>query len=87
MNADEMMYELGFEKVDEYSNEDKLTYHCLTENDHWIVYFFKWHGVINYSVSHSRMYETKGEWEKMDAIVDLDMHKAIHQVLLEHGWL
>lgn len=40
MNADEMMYETGFEKVDEYSNEDKLTYRCLTENDCWIVHFF-----------------------------------------------
>lgn len=40
MNADEMMYEAGFEKVDEYSNEDKLPYRCLTENDCWIVHFF-----------------------------------------------
>lgn len=71
-NADEMMYEAGFEKDDEYSNEDKVLYNCLTENDRWIVCFY---------------FETDGEWKEMDVIVDMNLHKAIHQVLLEHGWL
>lgn len=43
-NADEMMYEAGFEKDDEYSNEDKVLYNCLTENDRWIVCFFRLYG-------------------------------------------
>ena len=87
MNADEMMYELGFEKVDKCSNEDSVMYYYLTENDHWIVRFFKSYGIVNYLVSHTHWFETYREWKKMDAIVDLDLHKAIHQVLLEHGWL
>ena len=87
-NADEMMYEAGFEKDDEYSNEDKVLYNCLTENDHWIVCFFRLYGrIVNYTISHSHYFETDGEWKKMDVIVDMDLHKAIHQVLLEHGWL
>lgn len=87
-NADEMMYEAGFEKDDEYSNEDKVLYNCLTENDHWIVCFFRLYGIIvNYTISHSHYFETDGEWKKMDVIVDMSLHKAIHQVLLEHGWL
>lgn len=87
-NADEMMYEAGFEKDDEYSNEDKVMYNCLTENDHWIVCFFRLYGrIVNYTISHSHYFETDGEWKKMDVIVDMDLHKAIHQVLLEYGWL
>lgn len=87
-NADEMMYEAGFEKDDEYSNEDKVLYNCLTENDHWIVCFFRLYGrIVNYTISHSHYFETDGEWKKMDVIVDMNLHKAIHQVLLEHGWL
>lgn len=87
-NADEMMYEAGFEKDDEYSNEDKVMYNCLTENDHWIVCFFRLYGrIVNYTISHSHYFETDGEWKKMDVIVDINLHKAIHQVLLEHGWL
>lgn len=87
-NADEMMYEAGFEKDDEYSNEDKVMYNCLTENDHWIVCFFRLYGrIVNYTISHSHYFETDGEWKKMDVIVDMNLHKAIHQVLLEHGWL
>ena len=87
-NADEMMYEAGFEKDDEYSNEDKVLYNCLTENDHWIVCFFRLYGrIVNYTISHSHNFETDGEWKKMDVIVDMNLHKAIHQVLLEHGWL
>lgn len=87
-NADEMMYEAGFEKDDEYSNEDKVMYNCLTENDHWIVCFFRLYGrIVNYIISHSHYFETDGEWKKMDVIVDMNLHKAIHQVLLEHGWL
>lgn len=87
-NADEMMYEAGFEKDDEYSNEDKMLYNCLTENDHWMVCFFRLYGrLVNYTVSHSHYFETDGEWKKMDVIVDMNLHKAIHQVLLEHGWL
>lgn len=87
-NADEMMYEAGFEKDDEYSNEDKVLYNCLTENDHWIVCFFRLYGrIVNYTISHSLYFETDGEWKKMDVIVDMNLHKAIHQVLLEHGWL
>lgn len=87
-NADEMMYEAGFEKDDEYSNEDKVLYNCLTENDHWIVCFFRLYGrIVNYTISHDHYFETDGEWKKMDVIVDMNLHKAIHQVLLEHGWL
>lgn len=87
-NADEMMYEAGFEKDDEYSNEDKVLYNCLTENDHWLVCFFRLYGrIVNYTISHSHYFETDGEWKKMDVIVDMNLHKAIHQVLLEHGWL
>ena len=87
-NADEMMYEAGFEKDDEYSNEDKVLYNCLTENDHRIVCFFRLYGrIVNYTISHSHYFETDGEWKKMDVIVDMNLHKAIHQVLLEHGWL
>ena len=87
-NADEMMYEAGFEKDDEYSNEDKVLYNCLTENDHWMVCFFRLYGrIVNYTISHSHYFETDGEWKKMDVIVDMNLHKAIHQVLLEHGWL
>ena len=87
-NADEMMYEAGFEKDDEYSNEDKELNNCLTENDHWIVCFFRLYGrIVNYTISHSHYFETDGEWKKMDVIVDMNLHKAIHQVLLEHGWL
>lgn len=87
-NADEMMYEAGFEKDDEYSNEDKVLYNCLTENDHWIVCFFRLYGrIVNYTISHSHYFETDGEWKKMDVIVDMNLHKAIHQVLIEHGWL
>lgn len=87
-NADEMMYEAGFEKDDEYSNEDKVLYNCLTENDHWLVCFFRLYGrIVNYTISHSHYFETDGEWKKMDVIVDMNLHKAIHQILLEHGWL
>lgn len=87
-NADEMMYELGFKKVNECSNEISVMYYCLTENDHWIVCFFRLYGrIVNYTISHSHYFETDGEWKKMDVIVDMDLHKAIHQVLLEHGWL
>lgn len=87
-NADEMMYEAGFEKDDEYSNEDKVLYNCLTESDHWLVCFFRLYGrIVNYTISHSHYFETDGEWKKMDVIVDMNLHKAIHQVLLEHGWL
>ena len=87
MNADEMMYEAGFEKVNEYSNEDNVMYQCVTENERWAVCFFKSYGIVNYSVSYSQWFETLGEWIKTDAIVDVKLHKAIHQVLLEHGWL
>lgn len=87
-NADEMMYEAGFEKDDEYSNEDKVLYNCLTDNDHWIVCFFRLYGrIVNYTISHSHYFETDDEWKTMDAIVGMDLHKAIHQVLLENGWL
>lgn len=88
-NADEMMYEAGFEKDDEYSNEDKVLYNCLTENDHWRVFFFKSYGLgyVNYSVSHYHWFENLVEWKNMDPYVDMKLHKAIHQVLLEHGWL
>ena len=87
-NADEMMYEAGFEKDDEYSNEDKVLYICLTENDRWIVCFFRLYGrIVNYTISHSHYFETDEEWKEMDLIVDMNLHKAIHQVLLEHGWL
>lgn len=55
-NADEMMYEAGFEKDDEYSNEDKVLYNCLTENDRWIVCFFRLYGrIVNYTISHSHI--------------------------------
>ena len=37
MNADEMMHELGFEKVDGDTSENKVTYRCRAENDYWIV--------------------------------------------------
>lgn len=87
MNADEMMYELGFKKWDKDTGEDKMMYYCLTENDHWIVRFFKSYGIVNYLVSHTHWFETDREWKKMDPIVDMELHKAIHQVLLEHGWL
>lgn len=88
MNADEMMYELGFKKVSLASFEVILTYRCLTENDHWIVCFFRLYGrIVNYTISHSHYFETDGEWKKMDVIVDMNLHKAFHQVLLEHGWL
>lgn len=87
MNADEMMYEAGFEKDDEYSNEDKVLYNCLTENDYWIVRVFKSYGIATYLVSHSHWFETDGDWRKMEVFIDADLHKAIHQVLLEHGWL
>lgn len=39
------------------------------------------------TISHSHYFETDGEWKEMDVIVDMNLHKAIHQVLLEHGWL
>lgn len=88
MNADEMMHELGFEKVDGDTSENKVTYRCRAENDHWIVCFFRLYGrIVNYTISHSHYFETDGEWKKMDVIVDMNLHKAIHQVLLEHGWL
>lgn len=64
MNADEMMCELGFEKVDKCSNEGSVMYYCLTENDHWIVRFFKSYGIVNYLVSHTHWFETDREWEK-----------------------
>lgn len=64
-NADEMMYEAGFEKVDEYTSEDKVTYQCCTENDYWIVRFFKsYGGIAKYLVAHSHFFETDGEWKK-----------------------
>lgn len=37
MNADEMMYEAGFEKVEKHSNKVELVYQCTTENEHWRV--------------------------------------------------
>ena len=64
MNADEMLYELGFEKVNECSNEISVMYYCLTENDHWIVRFFKSYGIVNYLVSHTHWFETDREWKK-----------------------
>ena len=89
MNADEMMYEAGFEKVENHCNEVELVYQCTTENEHWRVIFFKSYGteIVNYSVSHSFWFETLGEWKEMNADVDMELHKEIHQVLLEHGWL
>ena len=42
---------------------------------------------MNYTISHSHYFETDEEWKEMDVIVDMNLHKAIHQVLLEHGWL
>lgn len=44
MNADEMMYEAGFEKVENHCNEVELVYQCTTENEHWSVIFFKSYG-------------------------------------------
>lgn len=87
MNADEMMYELGFEKVDEYSDEDNLMYQHSTDNDHWEVQFFYSFEIVNYSVTHLHWFKTVEEWRIMDSVVDMELHKAIHQVLLEHGWL
>lgn len=89
MNADEMMYEAGFEKVEEHCNEVEVMYQCITENERWRVFFYKLYGtgIVNYSVSHSRWFKNLGEWKKMDVIVDMDLHKVIHQVLLENGWL
>ena len=87
MNADEMMYELGFKECVKDIGEDKMMYYFLTENDHWIVRFFKSYGIVSYLVSHTHWFETDREWKKMDPIVDMDLHKVIHQVLLEHGWL
>lgn len=88
MNADEMMYELGFEKVENHCDKVELVYQCNTENEHWRIFFFKSYGIgdVNYTVSHSHWFETLGEWKNMDPYVDMDLHKAIHQVLLEHGW-
>lgn len=89
MNADEMMYEAGFEKVDGDTSENKVTYRCRTENDYWIVRIFKSYGteIMNYSVSHSFWFETLGEWREMNPDVDMELHKVIHQVLFENGWL
>ncbi|WP_270432917.1 hypothetical protein [Holdemanella biformis] len=89
MNADEMMYELGFEKVEKHCKEVEVMYQSVTENECWAVVFFKSYGteIMNYSVSHYLWFETDEDWKKMDPIVDMDLHKAIHQVLLEHGWL
>ena len=64
MNADEMMYELGFKKWDKNTGEDKMMYYCLTENDHWVVRFFKSYGIVNYLVSHTHWFETDREWKK-----------------------
>lgn len=89
MNADEMMYEAGFEKVEKHCNEVELVYQCTTENEHSRVIFFKSYGteIMNYSVSHSFWLETLGEWREMNPDVDMELHKAIHQVLFENGWL
>lgn len=89
MNADEMMYEAGFKKVEKHCNEVELMYQSISENELWAVIFFKSYGteIMNYSVSHLLWFEAGGEWKKKDAIVDMDLHKAIHQVLLENGWL
>lgn len=89
MNADEMMYELGFEKVEKHCNEVELVYQCNTENERWTVFFFESYevGDVSYSVSHYHWFENLGKWKNMDPYVDMDLHKAIHQVLLEHGWL
>lgn len=87
MNADEMMYEAGFEKVEKHCNEVELVYQCTTENEHSRVIFFKSYGIATYLVSHSHWFETDGDWRKMEVFIDADLHKAIHQVLLEHGWL
>lgn len=89
MNADEMMYEAGFEKVEKHCNEVELVYQCNTENERWAVIFFKSYGteIMNYSVCHFLWFETLGEWKKMNPDVDMELHKAIHQVLLERGWL
>ena len=87
INADEMMHELGFEKVDGDTSKNKVTYRCRAENDYWIVRVFKSYGIATYLVSHSHWFETDGDWKKMEVFIDADLHKAIHQVLLEHGWL
>lgn len=87
-NADEMMYELGFEKLENHCNEVEVVYQRITENEIWRVCFFRLYGrIVNYTISHSHYFETDGEWKEMDVIVDMNLHKAIHQVLLEHGWL
>lgn len=88
-NADEMMYQAGFEKVEKHCNEVELMYQSITENELRAVVFFKSYGteIVNYSVSHLLWSETDEDWKKMDPIVDMDLHKAIHQVLLENGWL
>ena len=54
MNADEMMYELGFEKLENHCNEVEVVYQRITENEIWRVFFFKSYGLgyVNYSVSH-----------------------------------
>lgn len=64
MNADEMMHELGFEKVDGDTSENKVTYRCRAENDYWIVRVFKSYGIATYLVSHSHWFETDGIGEK-----------------------
>lgn len=89
MNADEMMYEAGFEKVEKHCDEVELMYQSITENELRAVVFFKSYGteIVNYLVSHSHWFETDGDWRKMEVFIDADLHKAIHQVLLEHGWL
>lgn len=51
------------------------------------IHFFKSYGIATYLVSHSHWFETDGDWRKMEVFIDADLHKAIHQVLLEHGWL
>lgn len=88
-NADEMMYELGFEKLENHCNEVEVVYQRITENEIWRVFFFKSYGLgyVNYSVSHYHWFENLVEWKNIDPYVDMDLHKAIHQVLIEHGWL
>lgn len=89
MNADEMMYELGFEKLENHCNEVEVVYQRITETEIWRVFFFKSYGLgyVNYSVSHYHWFENLVEWKNMDPYVDMELHKAIHQVLIEHGWL
>jgi len=89
MNADEMMYELGFEKLENHCNEVEVVYQRITENEIWRVFFFKSYGLgyVNYSVSHYHWFENLVEWKNMEPYVDMELHKAIHQVLIEHGWL